>query len=70
MKIKVVFFILGFVSCLGLLILSLFLIYSYESNTIIDNKPKFDIDSNAYKDDEVCPNYPFDTLVGKWSGEK
>ena len=70
MKIKVIYFILGFASCLGLLILSLYPLNNSEPKYTVDNKPDFDMSSTAYEDEVACPDYSFKSLVGRWSGQK
>ncbi len=70
MKTKIAFFVLGFFNCLGLLILGLFLTYKYYQNEKVVLVPEFEMNSSAYEDGMECPNYPYSTLVGSWSGEK
>ncbi|TMP29249.1 hypothetical protein CWB99_02355 [Pseudoalteromonas rubra] len=70
MKIKIGFFIFGFLSCLCLLAGTLFVTLIQDKNTPAIGVIEFDMSSNAYQDEDTCPNIAYDALVGTWLGEK
>ncbi len=67
LKNKIIFLLVGLVSGVAL---SLAIIFLISSSSVVETKPYFSLDSGAYRDNSVCPNYPSNHLVGTWEGKK